>query len=48
MTGMLNPSNMAIASHTKEVITIIDGHAFMLVSSSFPLTLNIFPKIGVF
>jgi hypothetical protein len=47
MTGMLTPSNKAMASQTKEVIMIKDGHAFIDVSSSFPFTLNIFPKIGV-
>ena len=45
--GMLTPSNKAMASQTKEVMTIKDGHAFMDASSSFPFTLNIFPKRGV-
>jgi hypothetical protein len=47
MMGMHTPSNKAMASQTKEVIMIKDGHAFMDASSSLPLTLNIFPKIGV-
>ena len=45
--GMHTPSNKAMASHTKEVMTIKDGHAFMGARSSFPFTLNIFPKRGV-